>query len=145
MSDYKDGFDLVSDVFKLINVSSVQILLGEKGKVEPSVKSTDSSTKGIVVNSISISNTSDQIGFGNVNCYAPSISSTVNGKAVQLPDQATLSNLVKAVKPLIDGIYKPTFRVWIEELGVILQDTDGSYFANLTFRYQSIQDNYTNI
>ncbi|MDQ1139421.1 hypothetical protein [Pedobacter agri] len=140
----KDGFDVVTDVRGLINIPAIKSLLGG-GKVEPSVKSTASTVKGIVVNSISISNTADQIGFGNVNCYAPAISSTVNGKTVLLPDQQALSTLAKAITPLIDGVYSASFRVWVEDMAVILQDTDGSYFANIRFRYQSIQDNFKNI
>lgn len=145
MSDYKDVFDMVTDVRKLINVPAIIAVLGAGAKVEPSVKSTEPSVKGIVVNGLSISNTADQIGFGNVNCYAPAIVSTENGKSVSLPDQATLSNLAKAVKPLIDGVFSSTFRVWVESLPTILQDTDGSYFANMTYRYQSIQNNFNNI
>lgn len=144
MGDYKDGFDIVTDVRGLVNTPAIIALL-QGGKVDPSVKTTASNVKGIVVNSIGITNTADQIGYGNVNCYCPSLVSTINGKAVQLPDQSALSTLAKAVKPLIDEIYKPTFRVWIEDLPVIIQDTDGSYFANMKFRYQSIQNNYTNI
>ncbi|RZJ90975.1 MAG: hypothetical protein EOO20_06595 [Chryseobacterium sp.] len=140
----KDGFDVVTDVRGLINTPAIQGLLGG-GKIEPSVKSTASTVKGIVVNSISISNTADQIGFGNVNCYAPAISSTVNGKTVLLPDQQALSTLAKAIMPLIDGVYSASFRVWVEDMAVILQDTDGSYFANIRFRYQSIQENFKNI
>jgi len=141
----KDGFDVVTDVRALLNTQNMLALLGTGGKVEPSVKSTASTVKGIVVNSISVSNTPDQIGFGNVNCYAPAISSTVNGKTVLLPDQASLSTLAKAVPPLIDGVYSASFRVWIEDAAVIMQDTDGSYFANIRFRYQSIQENFKNI
>ncbi|RZJ84899.1 MAG: hypothetical protein EOO20_20665 [Chryseobacterium sp.] len=140
----KDGFDVVTDVRALINIPNVLALI-PGGKVEPSVKSTSSTVKGIVVNSISISNTTDQIGFGNVNCYAPAISSTANGKTVLLPDQQALSTLAKAITPLIDGVYSASFRVWVEDMAVILQDTDGSYFANIRFRYQSIQDNFKNI
>lgn len=141
----KDGFDVVTDVRGLLNIQTILGLLGTGGKVEPSVKSTASTVKGIVINSLSISNTADQIGFGNVNCYAPAISSTTNGKTVLLPDQASLSTLAKAVTPLIDGVYSTHFRVWVEELAVIVPDTDGSYFANIRFRYQSIQENFKNI
>lgn len=135
----KDGFDLVTDVRGLINTGPILALLGTGGKVDPSIKTTSSNVKGIVVNAIGITNDQDQIGFGNVNCYAPAIISNINGKSVSLPDQAALSTLVKAIKPLIDDIYTPTFRVWIEEMGTIMQDTDGSYFANIGFRYQSIK------
>ncbi|RQO79135.1 hypothetical protein DBR40_05290 [Pedobacter sp. KBW01] len=145
MSDYKDVFDMVTDVRKLIDVPAITALLGTGARVEASIKSTGPSVKGIIVNGLSISNTADQIGFGNVNCYAPAISSTVNGKTVLLADQETLSNLAKAVKPLIDGIYMTDFRVWVESLPTITQDTDGSYFANMTYRYQSIQNNFNNI
>lgn len=142
----KDGFDIVTDIRSLINIPEVIALLGVGGKVDPSVKTTSSSVKGIVVNSLGITNTADQIGFGNVNCYAPSLPPlTINGKSVSLPDQQSLSTLVKAITPLIDGQYKATFRCWVVENGTIMQDTDGSYFANIRFRYQSIQDNYKNI
>lgn len=134
----KDGFDLVTDIIGLVKTGPVLTLL-QGGKVDASVKTTASSVKGIVVNAIGITNVADQIGFGNVNCYAPATISTIGGKPVSLPDQLALSTLVKAIKPLIDDIYKPTFRVWIEEMGTIMQDTDGSYFANIAFRYQSIQ------
>jgi len=141
---YKDAFDVVTDVRALVNVPAIVSLL-DGGKVEPSVKSTGASKRGIVVNCNSISNTSQQIGFGSINCYAPAISSTVDNKPVQLPDQQTLSNLAKAVKKLVDGVYANTFHIWIESLPVIMQDTDGSYFANMRFRYQSIQTNFKNI
>lgn len=140
----KDGFDIVTDVRALLNIPSIIALLGG-GKVEPSVKSTEPTVKGIVINSLGITNEADQVGFGNINCYCPAIISTINGKTVSLPDQAALSNLAKAITPLVDEQYKPTFRCWIEEGANIMQDTDGSYFANVKFRYQSIQSNYTNI
>jgi hypothetical protein len=135
----KDGFDLVTDVRSLVNIPSVLALLGSGGKVEPSVKTTSSDKKGIVVNSLGITNETDQVGLGNINCYAPAIISTINGKSVSLPDQQALSTLVKAITPLIDDQFKTSFRVWIEEMATIMQDTDGSYFANIQFRYQSIK------
>lgn len=140
----KDGFDVVTDVRALVNVPEILSLL-EGGLVEPSIKSTDASVKGIVVNTTGITNTQDQIGYGSVNCYAPPIETTVKGKVQQLPDQAALSTMVKAVKPLIDGIYAENFRIWIEEMGHVYQNTDGSYFASVRYRYQSIQENYKNI
>lgn len=144
MSDYKDGFDVVSDVRGLVNIPEVINLL-KGGIVHPSIKSDGPEIPGIVVNCSSIINTVDQLGRGNVNCYAPAIKSKVNGKPVLFPDQELLNILAKAVKPLIDGIYKPTFRVWVEDMPVILQDTDGSYYSNIRFRYQSIQSNFNNI
>ncbi|WP_443945602.1 hypothetical protein ACJVDH_00390 [Pedobacter sp. AW1-32] len=141
----KDSFDLVADVRGLLNVPAITTLLEPGGRVDPSVKTTASTVKGIVVNSLGITYTQDQIGFGNINCYAPAIPSTINGKTVLLPDQAYLSTLAKQVTKLIDGVYASTFRVWVEEGALILQDTDGSYFANIRFRYQSIQENYKNI
>lgn len=140
----KDGFDVVTDVRNLINIQTVQQMLNG-GKVEPSIKSTASSIKGIVVNSITISNDQDQVGFGNVNCYAPPLESNVNSNTLPLPDQATLSTLAKTVTALIDGVYTPSFRVWVDNGAQILKDTDGSYFANIRFRYQSIQSNYKRI
>ena len=141
----KDGFDAITDVRGLINIPSVLALLGTGGKVDPSIKTTGSDVKGIVVNLLGITNEQDQIAIGNVNCYVPAIISTINGKQVSLPNQAALSTLAKAITPLIDEQYKAKFRVWVEENATIVQDNDGSYFASIKFRYQSLQDNYTNI
>ncbi|RZJ90285.1 MAG: hypothetical protein EOO20_08555 [Chryseobacterium sp.] len=140
----KDAFDVVTDVRALINITAIQALLSG-GKVEPSVKTTASTVKGVVVNCLGITNDPDQLAYGSINCYAPAIISTINGKSVLLPDQAVLSTLAKAIIPLVDEQYKATFRCWIEDLPTITQDTDGSYYANIGFAYRSIQTNYTNI
>ena len=140
----KDGFDVVTDIRGLINVQSVLLLL-QGGKVDPSIKTTGASKRGIVVNVLGITNAQDQIGFGNINCYAPAIISTIDGKSISLPDQATLSTLAKAIEPLIDDVYTSSFRVWIKEEGIPTQDTDGSYFASIQFGYQSIQDNFKRV
>lgn len=136
----KDGFDIVTDVRNLINVPEITNLLGYGGKVDPSIKSTGPNSKGVVVNALGITNAQDQIGFGNINCYAPAVISTIDGKSVSLPDQSALSSLAKAIVQLVDDVYRPTFRCWVEDMPVIMQDTDGSYYANIRFRYQSIQD-----
>ena len=141
----KDGFDAITDVRGLLNIPSVLALLGTGGKVDPSIKTTGSDVRGIVVNLLGITNDQDQIAIGNVNCYAPAIISTIGGKQVSLPNQAVLSTLAKAITELIDNKWKGSFQVWVEENATIVQDTDGSYFASIKFRYQSIQDNYTNI
>lgn len=141
----KDGFDIVKDIKALINIPSIIALL-DGGKVDMSVKSTAPTFKGVVINALGINNEADQVGFGNINCYAPALQIPIgDNKYSQLPDQQALSNLAKAITPLVDEQYKPTFRCWIEEAANIMQDTDGSYFANVKFRYQSIQSNYTNI
>lgn len=140
----KDAFDVVTDIRGLINIPAITSLLSG-GKVEPSVKTTASTVKGVVVNCLGITNDPDQLAYGSVNCYAPALSSTVNGKTVLLPDQQSLSNLAKAIIPLVDEQYKDNFRCWIEDLPTITQDTDGSYYANIGYAYRSIQTNYTNI
>lgn len=135
----KDGFDLVNDVIGLVKIPSILALLGTGCRVDASFKTTGSDKKGIVVSSIGITNVADQIGIGNVNCYVPAISLTVNNKATLLPDHPALTTLAKAIAPLIDEQYHPTFRCWVLENATIMQDNDGSYFANIRFRYQSIQ------
>lgn len=142
---YKDGFDVVTDVRSLINIPSILALLGTGGKVDPSIKTTGSDKKGIVVNSIGITNTKEQKGLGNINCYSPAIISKINGKNVSLPDQQALSTLVKVVKPLVDGVRMSHFECWVSEQATIVQDTDGSYFANLPFEYRASQNGFKNI
>lgn len=132
----KDGFDIVTDVRGLL---SPLIPLLNGGAIYPSVRPSGSNKTDVVVNSLGISNKIDQVGFGNINIYAPFIQSSANGKPQTLPNQQLLSNLAKATVPLVDEVYKSTFRCWIEELPILLQDTDGSYFCNIRFRYQSIK------
>lgn len=140
----KDGFDIVTDVRALINVPSILALLNG-GKVDPSIKTTGPEVRGIVVNALGITNSAEQKGAGNVNCYAPAIISTINGKSVGLPDQQVLSTLAKAIKPLIDGVRMPHFECWVDDMPFILRDNDGSYFANISFSYQASQNNFKNI
>lgn len=140
----KDGFDIVTDVMNLINVPSILALL-EGGQIDPSVKTTSSSVKGIVVSSLGITNAAEQVGNGNINCYAPPIISTIDDKSVLLPDQSALSTLAKAISPLVDGYRGSNFECWITTMPTVMQDTEGGYFANLQFEYRSSQYNLKNI
>ena len=63
----KDNFDIVTDIRALVNVPSILTLLNG-GKVDPSVKTTGADVRGIVINSLGITNTAEQIGSGNINC-----------------------------------------------------------------------------
>ncbi|AMR34135.1 hypothetical protein A0256_23135 [Mucilaginibacter sp. PAMC 26640] len=138
----KDCFDITIDVRAMLNVTSVTSLLGTGGAIfqteRPSgrVAFTD-----VVINALGITNETIQRGSGNINIYAPAITS---GTA-KLADQVKLMNISRAVMPLVDAQYKPTFQTWIEDSSTIMQDTDGSYFLNMPFKYQSIQDNFKNI
>jgi len=140
----KDTFDIVTDVIGLINTPEVLALLSG-GRIDPSVKTTGPEVRGIVVNALGITNSSEQKGAGNVNCYVPAIISTINGKSVSLPNQQVLSTLAKVIKPLIDGQRMPHFESWVDEMPILLKDTDGSYFVNIAFSYQASQNNFKNI
>lgn len=140
----KDTFDIVTDIRGLINVPSVTSLLGS-GKVWPLERPTASTNIDIVVRSNGGTNDADQVCFAEINIHVPNTLSTINGKPQSLANQIALSNLVKVIVPLIDEQYKSTFRCWLEEIPVPDKDNDGHWFVNITVRYQSLQDNYTNI
>jgi hypothetical protein len=133
----KDVFDMVTDVRSLVNVSAITSLIN--GKVFPSIRPDGrSAIADIVVNGLSITNTQQQIGSGNVNGYVPKVE--VDG--VMVPDQTKLSELGKAIATNIDNAYRNTFRVFVDGGAEPMRDTDGSYFVNVPFKYYSIQDNY---
>jgi len=137
----KDSFDITIDVRGLLNVSAITALLGADGKIFQTERPTGRTTfTDIVINALGITNTTLQKGSGNVNCYVP----TVTSGSVKVADQAKMMLLSRAVIALIDEQYKTTFQTWIEDSQNILQDTDGSYFVNIPFEYQSVQ-NYKNI
>ncbi len=140
----KTTFDMVEDVRGLLNVSTVTSLLNG-GLVEPELKSTPQDVKGIVIGALGITGSQIQVGNGNVNIHAPMIESKVNGKPIFLPDQEFFSNLTKVIKSLLDGITAPTFKLEITSCSGIIQDADGSYFANLRYRYTSTQKRYKKI
>ncbi|SMC53243.1 hypothetical protein [Pedobacter nyackensis] len=133
----KDVFDMVTDVRSLVNVPVLTSTIN--GKVYPNLRP-DGRTDfaDLVVNGLSITNTQQQIGSGNVNGYVP----TITKDGVRVPDQARLSAMGKSIITLIDNQYHDTFRVFVDGGAVPMRDTDGSYFVNVPFKYHSIQDNY---
>jgi len=137
----KDSFDITIDVRGLLNMPAILTLLGADGKIFQTERPTGRANfTDIVINALGITNTSLQKGSGNVNCYVP----TITSNSVKIADQAKMMVLSRAVIALIDEQYKATFQTWIEDSQNILQDSDGSYFVNIPFEYQSLQ-NYKNI
>lgn len=140
----KDGFDLVTDLRSLVNVPEITGLID--GKIYNSFRPNNSNKTDIVVNSITISNTQDQIGYGNINIYVPALSAPDGiGGQQQVPDMAKMNSLCKSVTPLVETQFRNTFRTEVEDAGNIYQDTDGSWFVNIRIKYYSIQNNYQNI
>jgi hypothetical protein len=140
----KDGLDVVTDVRSLINIQAITGLID--GKIWSNQRLNNSTKTDIVVNCNSISNTAIQIGFGNVNIYVPAlIIASGNGGTQQYPDYAKMNTICKAVTPYLDTQFKATFRTEIEESGNVYQDTDGTWFINIGFKYYSMQTNYKNI
>ena len=137
----KDSFDITIDVRGMLNVPVILTLLGADGKIFQTERPTGRTNfTDIVINALGITNTSLQKGSGNVNCYVP----TITSGTVKVADQAKMMALSRAVIALIDEQYKATFQTWVDSAQTILQDTDGSYFVNIPFEYQSLQ-NYKNI
>ncbi|RZM22426.1 MAG: hypothetical protein EOO88_29460 [Pedobacter sp.] len=137
----KDGFDITIDVRGMLNVPAVTTLLGADGKIYQTERPTGRALMtDIVVNALGITNTTLQKGSGNINCYATPITSG----GVKTADQTKLMALSRAIIKVVDEQYRSTFQTWIDDAPTILQDNDGSYFVNIPFEYQSVQ-NYTNI
>jgi hypothetical protein len=135
----KDGFDITIDVRNMLNVPAILTLLGTDGKIYQTERPAGRALMtDIVINALGITNTSIQKGSGNVNCYVPVIPTS------KLANQSAMMTLSRAVIALIDEQYKLTFQTWVDSSPVVLQDTDGSYFVNIPFEYQAIQ-NYKNI
>ncbi|MEO6522245.1 MAG: hypothetical protein ABIN91_11245 [Mucilaginibacter sp.] len=138
----KDSFDITIDVRAMLNVPAITALIGTDGKIYQNDRPSGRTLiTDIVINALGITNNAIQKGSGNVNGYVPSLTS---GSA-KVADQIKMMVLSRAVIALLDSQYKTSFQTWIEDSPVIMQDTDGSYFVNIPFKYQSIQDNFTNI
>lgn len=136
----KDVFDMCIDVRGLVNVPAITGQIN--GKIYQSIRpSGRKDFKDLVINGLGIDNDQIQSGAGNVNIYVPTI--TQDGQ--QVADQAELKKLVALVTPLIDGIYHSSFSTKVDEAGRIHQDEDGSYFANISFSYTSVQENYKHV
>ena len=137
----RDSFDITIDVRGLLNVPAITSLLGTDGKIYQTERIPGRALMtDLVVNALGITNTSIQRGAGNVNCYVPAITS---GSA-KIADQAKMMVLSRAVIAIIDERYTTNYQTWIEDSPTINQDSDGTYFVNVPFRYQAIQ-NYKNI
>lgn len=137
----KDEIDVTLDVRSLINIPAVTTLL--TGTIWQTEKPTGRQTiSDIVINCSSISNTQEQIGFGNVAVYWPNFSTGANAG---LADQANLRRVGKIVSGYLDTQWKEAFSLEVSDGGGIVKDTDGSNFYNIPFIYRAIQSNYQNI
>lgn len=136
----KDGIDAVGDVSRLLNIPSVKTLLGTGSIWDDARPDTRGSFTDIVVNCPAINNEWQQEGYLNVNVYAPAVA---NGTS-KMPNHAKLKAISNAIRPLIDNVYTETFRVYISDSGVVMRDTDGSYFLSIELKYYSIQTDYKN-
>lgn len=138
----KDSFDVTIDVKSLVTAPAIATILGSTGKIFQTERPSGREAMiDLVINCLGITNTSIQKGSGNINGYVPAIIS----EGVKMADQAKLMTLSRTVISLVDAQYKNSFQTWIEDTPTIMQDTDGSYFVNIPFEYQSIQDNFKNI
>lgn len=138
----KDAFDVILDVRTLLDKQVIAKAYGKPVDVWNNERpSGRAELSDIVINCLGISNSAIQKGSGNINCYVPSIQS--GGQ--KMADQLGLMALSRVIIPLVDVQYRASFITWLEDAPNILQDTDGSYFVNIPFEYQSIQDNYKNI
>lgn len=144
----KDGLDAVKDVWGLINTQPVRDLLGAGGAVWEDVKPANrgATYSDIVVSTQALTNTAFQAGIVNVNIFVPSIArAQPDGSKQPMPDRVKLNTICKAITPLLDTRWMPTFHTDIEDPGTLLQDTDGSWFISIQLNYYSIQTNYQNI
>lgn len=140
----KDAFDVMTDIRGLVNVPAITGLIN--GGIWPNTRPNNSNKIDLVINCNSISNTATQIGYGNVNIYVPTLSTpNGNGGQQQTPDYAKMKQITSAITPLIDTQFKYSFQVEVEDSGNVFQDTDGSWFANIGFKYYSYNKNYNNI
>jgi len=144
----KDGLDVVTDVWAMLNQPSVVALLGAGGQIWKHDKpgGRGLTKTDIVVNSLGITNSQQQRGVANVNIYVPNLLVTQDdGTKQQVPNVTKLNTICKAITPLLDTRWMPTFHTDIEDPGTLLQDTDGSWFISIQLNYYSIQNNYQNI
>jgi hypothetical protein len=137
----RDSFDVTQDVRSLLNVSAITTLLGADGKIFQTERITGRALfTDLVINCLGVTNEALQKGAGNVNCYVP----TITSGSAKIADQNKMMVLSRAVIALIDERYTTNYQTWVTETPTIIQDTDGTYFVNIPFRYQAIQ-NYKNI
>lgn len=132
----KDSFDVVTDVFSLIDLPAIKSLIN--GDIYSNDKPSGSTKVDIVVNSLGVTNRQMQRGSANVNIHSPN---TQSGRA----DSISLITIAKALIPYLDSQYRDTFYTEVDDGGTLMRDTDGSWFYNIPINYYSIQNNYQNI
>ena len=137
----RDSFDVTQDVRSLLNVSAITTILGTDGKIFQTERVAGRSLMtDLVINCLGVTITTLQKGAGNVNCYVP----TITSGSAKIADQNKMMILSRAVIAAINEKYTTNFQTWVEDTPTIVQDTDGTYFVNVQFRYQAV-NNYKNI
>jgi len=142
----KSGTQITSDVRSLINIP--EVLDNISGKIYPYVLQIKDNTS-IVVSCYTVSNQFMQNATVNVNVHCPMLSikpeGSVDPQQIQMPDLNTFDKVTSLILPYLDCQYKYDFNTEVESPGVLIRDTDGSYFLNIRVKYRSLQTNYKNI
>lgn len=142
----KDCFDMVEDVFTLINVPQIVSVID--GKIYQWLRPQNENKTDIVVSALFLLNEYIQRGVVNIRVHSPNqILNLPNKQEIDntQPNQIEFARVSELVMPLLDGQHRSTFYTEINTPTQLFRQKDGSWVAAIKLNYYSIQDDYTNI
>lgn len=133
------GIDIVMEIRRLLNVPSIQALLGV-GKVWQHNRPRNSMFPDIVVSIPEFASGAFNSGYVDVNLHAPNLKAYYPipevGEDTTFPDLATLKALTDAVLPLIQST--SGFALSANIAGKPIRDKDGEWYVNIRVAFESI-------
>ena len=124
----KTVFDGKQWILELLNQSNVKTIIS--GKIYKDKRPIGSTKEDIVINSLPMTSNFLQNGIFNINCYVPYISVKIDGVDQNMPNNARLEAIAKAVYPVFDDIYKDDYNVDVEDHQSFSEEAEKASYIN---------------
>ena len=133
------GIDIVTTLYHMVNVASVQALLGE-GKVWQHNRPVNSPHPDVVISIPVFEGNSRAIDFIDINVHTPNLEGLYpidgQGEDHTFPDLQKHKELVDAILPLIVSTPGNSFTDVIP--GVPIRDSDGHWYSNIRLKVDAV-------
>jgi|SRR5690606_1250023 hypothetical protein len=139
----KSTLDIEQELYRHLNRPSIRsiisgnIMNGDRPIYAPNA----TKKEDIVINTITLDNSMNQMGAANINIWVPDIINPYGGTG-KTPNKARLNIITKAILPLVDEYYpmsqEETFHFWVEWTQLFREESLDYSYMNIRLQYRNI-------
>lgn len=141
----KTGIQMIRDGYAIVNVPAVKNIIS--GAVYLGERPQNSVKQDVVFNTLALTNEQLQQGVFNVNIHCPNKANVViDGETDNTqPDIEAFTEITLVVANILNDYVGFDFKLYAQNTGLLLRDTDGTWYVNIRVNYNSFQNHYSNI